>query len=168
VSAKQWHRFCVAGIGVTLMSVLLLSGLATENHYDNKDVKPLVADVMQQFHPGDHIVVDAMLRYSWALYLDQSPHIELGGNWMPGFTVVSTQPDTFIVPSFAVEGDWHPQAWTRQLAHYRRLWIIEPAYSARPSLQPQPTSFYAALYGAGWRPARDIVGTGAMAILLQR
>ncbi len=168
VSGKQWHRWCVAAIGVTLMSVLFLSGVATENHYDNKDVKPLAAEVMQQFHPGDHIVVDAMLRYSWALYVDQSPHIELGENWMPGFTVTSTQPTTFIVPSFAVEGDWHPQAWTQQLAHYQRLWLIEPAFGAHPSLQPQPTSFYAALYGAGWHPTRDIVGTGAVAILLQR
>jgi hypothetical protein len=76
--------------------------------------------------------------------------------------------NTFIVPSFKIEGDWQPGAWTRQLAHYRRLWVMEPAYSSHPSLQPSPGSFYADLYRAGWHPVRSIVVTGAEAILLQR
>jgi hypothetical protein len=168
VSATQWHRRCVAGIGLISMSVLLLGGLATSNHYDNTDVRPLAAQVAQQLHPGDHIVVDAMLRYPWALYEDQSPHIVLGQNWMTGFTVTSTQPNTFLVPSFDIEGEWRPHTWTQQLARYRRLWILEPAYSTHPSLRPPKHSFYGELYAGGWRPTRDIVGTGVVAILLQR
>jgi hypothetical protein len=168
VSAKRWHPWCIGGIAVSLMTVLLLSGVVTPNGYDNKDVKPLAAEVSRQFRPGDHIVVDAMLRYSWALYDDAPPHIVLGDNWMTGFTVASTKSNTFIVPSFRIEGGWQPRVWTGQLASYKRLWVMEPAYSAHPSLQPSPDSFYADLYRAGWHPVRSIVGTGAEAILLQR
>jgi len=168
VTTKRWHGWCAGGIGIALMSVLLLSGVATPNGYDNKDVKLIAVAVSRQFRPGDHIVVDAMLRYTWALYEDTPPHILLGNTWMTGFTVASTQANTFIVPSFEGEGDWRPNTWTQQLAHFKRLWVMEPAYSAHPSLQPSSNSFYADLYRAGWHPVRSIVGTGAEAILLQR
>ena len=148
--------------------MLLITGIATDNHYDAKDIQPLAAQVNGQLRPGDHVVVDAMLRYTWALYEEQSPHIVLGSQWMTGFSVASTSPSTFIVPSFPGEGGWTPGRWIDQLAHYQRLWVLEPSYSAHPSTSPQPGTFYLDLHRAGWTAIRSIDETGCMAILLQR
>jgi hypothetical protein len=163
-----WHRWCTVGIGLTLGGVLLITGVATDNHYDAKDIQPLAAQVNGQLRPGDHVVVDAMLRYTWALYEEQSPHIVLGSQWMTGFSVASTSPSTFIVPSFPGEGGWTPGRWIDQLAHYQRLWVLEPSYSAHPSTSPQLGTFYLDLHRAGWTAIRSIDETGCMAILLQR
>jgi len=148
--------------------VVLLAGAALVGHaaanlpvYPGTDVKGLAATLHHDARPGDHIVVAELMRYPWALYEDRPPHLEFGSDWSTGFTVLSTRPDTFIVPSEYYEGGSHPSRWARQLRPYRRLWYVY----ARP-LRLNPS--YAALVAAGWHPVTTIAAAGAKAVLLQR
>jgi hypothetical protein len=79
---------------------------------------------------------------------------------MPGFSVVSTQPDVFIVPSYPNEGGSEPATWATSLEKYRRLWLVEVITSLRKPI-------LMALQQAGWRSVRTITATGCEAILLE-
>jgi Dolichyl-phosphate-mannose-protein mannosyltransferase len=144
-----------------LLCVPLVSNLTLYRGYPGVDVKGLAAKVTAQLRPGDHIVVNELMRYSWALYEDPKPHLRFGPAWSTGFTVVSTQATTLIAPSEYYEGDSHPEAWARSLASYRRLWFVE---TAPLSLSP----LYAALRHDGWREVRQIKEPGCAALLLER
>jgi hypothetical protein len=150
--------------GVTLVGVLgvaaLGGALALASPYPGENVQALAATVRAHELPGDHIVVDELMSYPWALYEDRIPHIVFGSNWSTGFTVVSTDPHTFLVPSEYYEGGSMPERWARALSGYRRLWFVET-----PPLSLSPT--YAALIKEGWRPIRTLSATGCAAILLE-
>jgi hypothetical protein len=152
----------MASLVVTgLLCVPLASNVPLYRGYPGVDVKSLAAKVSAEYRPGDHIVVNELMRYSWALYEDPKPHLRFGPQWSTGFTVVSTQSDTFIAPSEYYEGDSHPQAWARSLSSYRRLWLVE---TAPLSLSP----LYAALRHDGWHQVGKIAAPGCGALLLER
>jgi hypothetical protein len=103
------------------------------------------------------------MRYPWALYEDSRLHLEFGSAWATGFTVVSTDPDTFIAPSEDYEGGSDPAAWAVDMALYHRLWYVwfPPLGSAAPS--------YKALLQQGWRPSgTTLAESGCSATLLVR
>jgi hypothetical protein len=166
---KAWRMWTLATIGFTLACIFVLGGIGTDNRYDRTDVGPLAAEINHDMRPGDHIVVDSLLRYTWALYEDRSLHIMLGSLWLPGFSVTSTQSDTFIVPSFPGEGGWSPTSWNHQLNHYPRLWLVESPYIANPeAAQSLASDYYGDLYRAGWRPVFTLMGTGCEGVLLMK
>jgi hypothetical protein len=157
-----------APLRVVAAVVVLLGGAALVGHaadnlpvYPGTDVHGLAATLARHERPGDHVVVSELMRYPWALYEDRPPHIVLGSDWSTGFTVVSTRPDTFIVPSEYYEGGSDPSRWARQLRPYRRLWYV---YASPLSLNPS----YAALVAAGWHPVTTISAAGAKAVLMER
>jgi hypothetical protein len=148
-------------IVVGLICVTLVSNPNLRQPYPGVDIRGLAARVTVQLRPGDHIVVSELMRYSWALYEDPTPDVRFGSAWSTGFTVVSTQADTFIAPSEYYEGDSHPTAWARSLSSYRRLWFVE---TAPLSLSP----LYAALRHDGWHEVSEIAASGCAALLLER
>jgi hypothetical protein len=158
---RPWTRTAAKGFGLILILALLVGGVTTDNHYDNTDVRAAAAQINRDFEPGDHVVVDTMMRYSWAYYEESPPHIVLGTDWMPGFTVRSTTSSVFVTPSFSVEGKWAPHTWVRQLAHYTRLWFVETTYGPSDPL-------LADLQQAGWRSVRTFQHTGCDVLLLRR
>jgi hypothetical protein len=164
---RAWRLWTLGIIGFTFAFIFILGGIGTDNRYDATDVGPLAAEINHDMRPGDHIVVDSLLRYSWALYEDRSLHITLGPLWLPGFSVTSTRSDTFIVPSLPGEGDWSPASWNHQLNHYPRLWLVESSYIANPqAAQPLASDYYGDLYRAGWRPVVTLMSTGCKGVLL--
>jgi len=154
-------RVVASVVVVGLLCLLLVSNVSHYPGYPGVDVKGLAAKVSAQVRPGDHIVVNELMRYSWALYEDPTPHLRFGTPWSTGFTVVSTQADTFIAPSEYYEGDSHPEAWARSLSSYRRLWFVE---TAPLSLSP----LYTALRHDGWHRVGQIDEAGCAALLLER
>jgi hypothetical protein len=152
----------VAAVVVLLGGVALLGDASRDLPvYPGTNVQALAAAIRHDARPGDHVVVGELMRYPWALYEDRPPHLVFGSNWSTGFTVVSTRPDTFIVPSEGYEGGSDPALWARQLRPYRRLWYVyAPPRRSNPS--------YAALVAAGWRPRTTISAAGGDAVLLQR
>jgi hypothetical protein len=143
-----------------LGGVLMVSAVATAPAYPGENVAGLAALVRHDERPGDHIVVGELMRYPWALYEDQTLHIEFGSDWSTGFTVVSTVPKTFIVPSEYYEGGSRPTQWARQMSHDARVWFIETGpLSFNPS--------YGALLHDGWHPVQTVRVAGCEAILLE-
>jgi hypothetical protein len=140
---------------------LVVEGLSVNATYPGTDTRGLAADIAHDSRPGDHVVVSELMRYPWALYEDATVHLRFGSDWNSGFTVVSTQPGVFIVPSEFDEGGSTPATWAREMASYRRLWFVETA-----PLAASPT--YRSLRADGWRPIRVIRATGCAAILLER
>ena len=101
------------------------------------------------------------MRFSWALYEDPAPRIVLGPSWATGWTVQSSVPDVFIVPSEFFEGGSHPVAWARSMDRATRLWYVTtPPRFLNPS--------YAALLRNGWHPTTTLHASGCEAILLVR
>jgi len=156
-----WVRSASHGVAIIAVLSLVLGGAGVDNRYNSVDVGALAHRVEQQLRPGDHVVVDAFLRYDWALSVEAQPRIVLGSAWMSGFSVLSTQPDVFVVPSFAAEGGVQDRAWARNLTRYRRIWYLQT------TLQ-RPSALLLKLRGDGWRTGGEIRATGCMALLLQR
>jgi len=154
-----WLTWPIRAVGGGLIIGLLAIGISSGNQYQSVNVRGLAAEVHRNAQPGDHVVVDAFLRYAWALYEEPHPHIRFGSDWMPGFTVVSTQPQVFLAPSFGREGASDPVPWTRELARYNRIWFVATGV-------PDQSPFYVALQRAGWRSAEILHATNCEAILL--
>jgi hypothetical protein len=147
----------VAGLAV----VLMVNAYVTAPGYPAENVVGLAALVRHDELPGDHIFVSELMRYPWALYEDRKPDIVLGSEWSAGFTVLSTAPNTFIVPSEYYEGDSQPARWAQEMSAYPRLWYVETGpFSFNPS--------YGALLNDGWQPVLTLTVTGCEAILLER
>lgn len=103
-----WGQWLIRATAAILIVALLAAGIGMDNRYRSVAVRALASTVDHSLRPGDHVVVDAFLRYTWALYEDPHPDITFASDWMPGFSVVSTQPDVFIVPSYPNEGGSEP------------------------------------------------------------
>ena len=160
------QRLRVAGSAVALVSVLvagvLLGGtIATVPPYPGVGMQALAADIQRNAEPTDHIVVGELARYPWAYYLDHPLRLRFGSDWSTNFTVTSTNPKVFIVPSEFYEGGSTPARWANAFRDDRRLWFVET-----PPLSLNPT--YAALRRDGWHPVRKLHAPGASAILLER
>jgi hypothetical protein len=115
--------------------------------YPGVDVPALASAIRAHEQPGDHVFVSELMRYPWALYEDPHLHLVFGTEWATGFTVISTDPGTFIVPSEDYEGGSDPAAWAADMAPYKRLWYVwfPPLGGHAPS--------YAALLRQGWHPS---------------
>jgi hypothetical protein len=154
-------RMACGATALLVVAVLILGGISLDNRYPATGTRALAAAIAPQFKPGDHVVVDELMRYPWALYEDPSPRLVFGPNWSTGFSVVSTAARVFIAPSEYYEGGSDPATWTSQMASYRRLWFVET-----PPLSLSP--LHADLLKAGWHPVRTIYATGCAAVLLVR
>ncbi len=154
-------RLMFGAVGAALVALMLAGGAQVEAAYPATDVTTLAPAILHHLKPGDHLAVDELMRYPWALYEDPTPKIEFGTEWAAGFTVKSTDPRVFIAPSEFYEGGSDPSAWTKAMARYSRLWFVE---TAPLSLSP----FYRDLRAAGWNPVEVIQATGCGAILLER
>ncbi|HEY1652448.1 MAG TPA: glycosyltransferase family 39 protein [Acidimicrobiales bacterium] len=160
-SMSRATRYATFAVAVLVGAVMVAHALVSAPPYPGVNVGQLAAEVQHAEQPGDHVVVGELMRYPWALYEDRTPHIEFGPDWSTGFTVVSTDPSTFIVPSEPYEGGSRPTQWAAQLSTNRRLWFV--------GTSPHPSSpTYKALRRLGWRPVRTLRAPGCAAILLQR
>ena len=148
-------------VGAALVALMLASGAQIQAAYPATDVTTLAPAILHHLEPGDHVVVDELMRYPWAFSEERTPKIEFGTKWAAGFTVKSTDPRVFIAPSEFYEGGSDPKAWTNAMARYSRLWFVE---TAPLSLSP----LYGDLRKAGWNPVEVIQATGCGAILLER
>ncbi|HEY1831577.1 MAG TPA: glycosyltransferase family 39 protein [Acidimicrobiales bacterium] len=147
----------------TVLSFLIIDHEATVTPaYPGVGVQQLAAEISQNEKPGDHIFVNELMRYPWALYESHPLRIELGQDWSTGFTVVSTDPSVFIDPSEDYEGDQHPVQWAKEMNRYTRLW-----YVWSPPLGVFTFS-YGALLGDGWHVAQTLTAPGCEAYLLVR
>jgi hypothetical protein len=146
---------------ILVISSLLLGGATLNGFYPGTDTRGLASALSHTLRPGDHIVVDELMRYPWAEYEDPTLHLIFGTQWNSGFSVASTQPGVFIVPSEYYEGGSTPVKWAAEMAPYRRLWFVES-----PPLGQSPT--YRALLRDGWHRVSVIRATGCAAILLER
>lgn len=147
----------------TLTAVAVPSSIhriVTAPRYPGTDVQSLAAYIRHNERPGDHVFASELMRYSWALYETQ-PRIEFGSYWAPGWTVISTDPRTFIVPSEYFEGQSRPAQWAAQMSRHKRLWFVwtEPRNFA-PS--------YAALVADGWRHVLTVRASHASLYLMER
>ena len=151
----------VAAAGVVVGAVLLNMADSTFVPYPGFAVRTLARELSRTAEPTDHIVVGELARYQWAYDEDHPLRIRFGPDWSTYFTVVSTDPRVFIVPSEGYEGGSHPARWANELRRYDRVWFVEC-----PPLSLNPT--YAALLADGWHPERTLTVTGGAAILLVR
>lgn len=157
-----------ASASVVAVAVVILAGALLHHEYvdapvyPGEDVAGIATALNHLRQPGDVIFVSEEMRYPWALYTDQTPHIEFGPNWATGFTVVSTQPDVFIAPSEPYEGGSQPVAWARSMRRYRRLWFVN--FYAGGYLSPS----YYALLADGWHQVSSISRFGSAAVLFER
>lgn len=160
-SVSHVTRNATFAMAILVATGLVANALVSAPSYPGVNVGELAVEVHHAEQPGDHVVVGELMRYSWALYEDRNPHIEFGPDWSTGFSVVSTDPSTFIVPSELYEGGSRPAHWATLMSTYRRLWFVE---SSPLSLNPT----YEALRRSGWRPVRTLRAPGCAAILLER
>jgi hypothetical protein len=152
----------VAVVSLVLSLVLIGRQAVVTPAYPGVAVQQLAAAIHREEQPGDHIFVNEVMRYPWALYESNPLRVRLGGDWSTNFTVVSTDPSVFIDPSEDYEGDQHPTQWAKAMSHYTRLWYV---WSPPLSL----FSFsYGALVGDGWHIAQTITAPGCAAYLLVR
>jgi hypothetical protein len=155
-------RWPLAAIAVLLV-VAVSTNTYANSGYPTEDTQALAVKVYRAFRPGDHIVVDDLMRYPWALYEDKPLRLEFGTAWATGFSVVSSQQNVFLAPSENYEGGSDPMAWTKDMDSYKRLWFVET-----PDTPLSLSPFYASLRRAGWHPIREITATGCAALLLVR
>jgi hypothetical protein len=129
--------------------------------YPGVDVRALAAQIDRHEQPGDHVFVSELMRFPWALAEETRPELRFGRAWTNGFTVVSTDPRVFIVPSEYFEGGSDPGAWAAAMGRYHRLWYVwSPPLAVDPS--------YGALLADGWRPRTVLRAPGGSATLLMR
>ena len=99
-----------AAVGVGVVAVLV-AGVLVQRAYSNAlpypgaDVPALAAALHREEQPGDHVFVNETMHYPWGFYQDTPLRLEFGTAWSTGFTVVSTDPAVFIVPSETYEGE---------------------------------------------------------------
>ena len=151
----------VAVVFIPLAIALIGDSIATAPPYPGVGVQALAAAVQRNAEPSDHVVVGELARYPWAYYEDRPLQLRFGPNWAAYFTVTSTDPKVFIVPSEYYEGGSHPQRWANALQGPYRIWFVES-----PPLSLNPT--YAALLHDGWHRVRTLTAPGCAAILLER
>lgn len=161
ITSSSTRRMTFGGTAAVMVAALLIGGIGVANAYPATDTRALAAVVSHQMKPGDHIVVDELMRYPWAYYEDTPLHLAFSSKYAAGFTVISTQPRVFIAPSEYYEGGSDPKAWARGFSSYSRLWFVET-----PPLSLSP--LYKALLADGWHPLRTIQANGCAAILLER
>jgi hypothetical protein len=159
---SEWGKM-VGRVGGALVLVLLIvfAMRATNPTYPGTDTARLASALSHEMQPGDHIVVGELMRYSWAYDEEPSVRVVFGPDWSTGFSVASTSPDTFIVPSEYYEGGSKPAAWAASMSRFHRIWFVET-----PPLNLNPT--YEALVDDGWRRVTTIAAPGCSAILLER
>ena len=151
----------VAVVFIPLALALIGDSIATAPAYPGVGVQALAAAVQRNAEPSDHIVVGELARYPWAYYEARPLRLRFGPDWAAYFTVTSTDPKVFIVPSEYYEGGSHPQRWADALRGPYRIWFVES-----PPLSLNPT--YAALLRDGWHRVRTLTAPGCAAILLER
>ncbi len=153
--------FALAVLSMLMAGALMGQAIVTTPPYPGVAVPALAAALRRNVEPGDHIVVGELARYPWAYYEDHPLRLRFGIDWSTNFTVVSTDPDVFIVPSEYYEGGSQPVRWANAMSRYRRVWFVES-----PPLSLNPT--YAALVHDGWHRVRTLNVHGGAAILLER
>jgi hypothetical protein len=146
---------------LVLAGAVIGDAIATATPYPGVDVQGLATALRLDGAPSDHIVVGELTRYPWAYYEDRPLRLRFGPDWATYFTVTSTSPKVFIVPSEHYEGDSHPARWAGMFRNDHRLWFV-----LTPPLSLNPT--YAALVRDGWHPVRTLHAAGCAAILLER
>ena len=151
----------VAAAGVIVGASLIDMANSAFVPYPGFAVQTLATELSRAAEPTDHIVIGELARYQWAYYEDDPLRLRFGPDWSTYFTVVSTDPRVFIVPSEGYEGGSDPARWANELRRYDRVWFVEC-----PPLSVNPT--YAALLADGWHPEQTLNVTGGAAILLVR
>jgi hypothetical protein len=164
---RRPRREVLAVGAVGLLFGALALGLWTAHAWSNRPVYPavdareLAAQIDRHKQPGDHVFVSELMRFPWALAEEARPELRFGRGWATGFTVVSTDPRVFIVPSEYYEGGSEPKAWAAAMGRYHRLWYVwSPPLAVDPS--------YRALLANGWHPRTVLRATGGSATLLVR
>jgi hypothetical protein len=91
---KQYRSMVIAvALGVVLVAALLVvSGVRVDPKYPAENTKQINALLNREIKPGDRVLVDPYLRYTWAYYNDKNLHLEFGRSWAASFSVISTQP----------------------------------------------------------------------------
>jgi hypothetical protein len=151
----------IALVSVVLAGALVADSIASPAPYPGVDIPALASALRHDAEPSDHIVVGELTRYPWAYYEDHPLRLRFGPDWATGFTVTSTDPRVFIVPSEHYESGGPPPRGGRALRDDHRLWFV-----LTPPLSLNPT--YAALVHQGWHPVRTLHAGGCAAILLER
>ena len=170
------RTFAFASASVVAVAAVVLAGALLHHEdanapvYPAEDVTGLATALDHHVQPGDAIFVSEQMRYPWALYEDRTPHIEFGPSWATDFTVVSTQPGVFIVPSEFYEGGSEPAVWAQRMSGYHRLWYVNlyvGSFSNVRRVLAVGSPSYAALLADGWHPVSSISAPGCAAILLE-
>ncbi len=150
-----------AFVSVALAGALIGDSIVTATPYPGVDVEALASALGRDAEPSDHIVVGELTRYPWAYYEDRPLRLRFGPAWATYFTVTSTDPKVFIVPSEHYEGGSQPTRWAGAFRNDHRLWfVLTPPQSLNPT--------YAALVHQGWHAVRTLRAAGCAAILLER
>jgi hypothetical protein len=151
----------IAFVSVVLAGALIADSIASPTPYPGVGVQALASALRHDAEPSDHIVVGELTRYPWAYYEDDPLRLRFGPDWATSFTVTSTDPKVFIVPSEHYEGGSQPARWAGAFRNDHRLWFV-----VTPPLSLNPT--YAALVHQGWHPEWTLHAAGCAAILLER
>lgn len=166
VIAQRSRSLVRAAVVFGAVVVVALAGVYADHAFTTRPVYPgvavqtLAAEIQRNEQPGDRIFVSELMRYPWALYEEHPLDIRFGSDWSTKFTVVSTNPSVFIVPSEFYEGGSEPATWAAEMAGGHRLWYV----AALPLADYQPS--YAALLADGWRPLTTLTASGCSATLL--
>ncbi|MFN2606979.1 MAG: hypothetical protein ABR511_03635 [Acidimicrobiales bacterium] len=164
----------VGGIVAAGLMAFALTGGRTqvrENPYPGVDMAALRRAVVARAQPGDGVVVSPFSRYPWALVAPTRPAIAPSPRFATGFSVASTDPDVFLMPSEYVEDGYDPGVAVGFAADRRRVWYVAtdtPASDTAPAVQAHEQDAERALGGAGWRVADRVEAPGGHADLLVR
>jgi hypothetical protein len=153
----------VLGVAVVGLVLLSLNSNVVRHppRYPVINVRQLAAFVAQHRQPADGILVDPYTRYDWTLYEAKTVHIEFGGSWGAGYTVISDQPQVVVSSSEPWEDGYDPRAWVSNLADSGRLWYVGTWFLAR-----KQDPVYQALLSQGWKPQGGYDGSGGFAVLM--
>lgn len=183
--ATYWHakgnaklsRALVAGVVVASVSMVVV-GVRSPAHYPTINLRALDAKLHDQVKPGDWIVVDPWLTFTWGdlglsktgvvTYADKNKAKDVIFDWSQGFHVVSLQGDVVISAQYFFP-DW---TYKCIYPHTHRLWYVGQTVNtfALPPISPDAlltTRNYQFLINYGWVPTKTVLhGTHTVAILM--
>ena len=144
---------------------------ADANPYPGADTAGLIAAVRAEMAPGDGLVVAPYTRYAFALYDRPRPQVVLSPRYSTGFTVVSPDPDAFILPAEFYETGYDASAAVAFARDRRRVWYLAtdtPMSDTEPVAQAHEYEPERRLLDDGFVMERRVDVDGAHADLLVR
>lgn len=166
-------RLVEVALAVGIVGLATTAGRAhvRANPYPAADMGALSVAVESRMEPGDAVVVGPFSRYPYALYGARRPELVFATRYAPGFTVVSGDPDVFIMPAEFFEGGYDPDDAVRFAKGRTRVWYLAtdtPVSDTPTEVQANEYVPERRLVADGFRTSERVDAYGVHADLLVR